>query len=60
MVLIEFFDFEFKKKGIYYPSLPSIYTDGFAPSPNDKFNVNNNFLAVIIFKIRKFIKKLFQ
>ena len=55
-----FFDFEFKKKGIYYPSLPSIYTDGFAPSPNDKFNVNNNFLAVIIFKIRKFIKKLFQ
>lgn len=55
-----FFDFEFKKKGIYYPSFPSIYTDGFAPSPDDKFNVNNSFLAVILFKMRKLFKKIFQ
>tara|TARA_Y100000389_G_C17461530_1_gene522112 strand:- start:699 stop:1673 length:975 start_codon:yes stop_codon:yes gene_type:complete len=55
-----FYDYEFKKKDIYYPSLPSIYTDGFAPSPNDKFNVNNSLVAVIFFKIRKLLKKIFK
>ena len=59
-----FFDFKFKEKGIYYPSLPSDYTLGFAPSPDDYFNIHSkNFIISNIFKfilkIRKIIKNLF-
>ena len=52
-----FYDFKFKEKGIYYPSLPSEYTKGFAPSPNDYFNIHsNNIIISRLFRLFVFFK----
>ena len=55
-----FYDFKFKEKDIYSPSLPSIYTDGYAPSPGDKLNVNTNILVYIFIKLKNLFKKFLR
>lgn len=53
-----FFDFKLKQKGIYFPSIPSEYTEGYAPSPNSILNIHSkNFILSNIYRLILTIKK---
>ena len=56
--LINLFDFEFKKKVFTIHLFQSIIL--MVLLHRDDINVNNSFLAVILFKMRKLIRKIFN
>ena len=52
-----FLNFNLKENEFYLPSYPSDYTDGYAPSPENYFNIHNNLLFYLLLKIKKIFFK---